>query len=216
MATPSSIKLSAEGGCGWRRVWPRQTTCFEVWGQLVTSMEVCKPVTPIPTYVACRCVQLSSPPPLPSLVWCSHYFISCHKTPSPDCYPILCSPADYLVWNSILEQCCSIYIVMQCPVYVHMIHMLQWACSTFVALYYSGLPLIWPPLGPVKVSWLEGWPQGSGVYVGICTWKLLNTGMASFGGGGIGVHCLNAFGCLLLSCSTKLCSWCQKTSVTVL
>ncbi len=22
-----------------------------------------------------------------------------------------------------------------------------------------GLPLVWPPLGPVRVSWLEGWPH---------------------------------------------------------
>ncbi len=30
---------------------------------------------------------------------------------------------------------------------------------------YSGTPLNWPPLGPVKVSLLEGWPHFRGEFV---------------------------------------------------
>ncbi len=31
--------------------------------------------------------------------------------------------------------------------------------------HYSGTPLDWPPLGPVKVSLLEGWPHFRGEFV---------------------------------------------------
>ncbi len=75
---------------------------------------------------------------------------------------------------------------------------------------YSGLPLIQSPLGPVKVSWLEGWPHFRGEFaVGKTFWSGHNTGVASFQGSRLkGVHCtymLYRKGCVCMLCRLTVC-----------
>ena len=67
--------------------------------------------------------------------------------------------------------------------------------------YRRGLPLIQPPLGPepplgpIGVSWLEGWPHfmGEVVFCIVGTFQsVLTTGVATFQGSRLeGVHCIH-------------------------
>ncbi len=63
-------------------------------------------------------------------------------------------------------------------VHVHCQHKFECSSRDHVLFTREGRYLIRPPLGPVKVSWLEGWPHFRGEFVSFQSG--LNTGVATF------------------------------------
>ncbi len=84
-----------------------------------------------------------------------------------------------------------------------------WWCNTYMMqvgrLLYSGIPLIQPPLGPIKVSWLEGWPYFKGRLAlrSIATWDILKWPQLLGGGLISGVQIRGSSLYLYITCLMK-------------